>query len=70
MNTGRTNCCNLQRRSDGDKIAGAQRPRLTVITVELHVGLGDLDTVWVAETVAGSAGQGGNPEVPGQWMNL
>ena len=56
-------------RSDGDEIAGvqSQRRRLTVITVELHVetvstSQGDLDTVRSVETVAGSAGQGGEPQ--------
>ena len=53
--------CDLETRSDGDEIAGVQRQSLTVITVELHVktvgtSLGDLDTVWLVETVAGSTG--------------
>ena len=57
LNTGRTSCCDLERRSDRDKIIRVRRRSLTVIREEL-VGLGDLDTVRVAETVAGSAGQG------------
>ena len=69
LNTGWTSYCDLELRSDGDEIAGvqSQRRRLTVITVELHVetvstSQGVLDTVRLVETVAGSAGQGGEPQ--------
>ena len=56
----------VERGRDGDQIAWVKTGRLTVITVELRVGtvgagLGDLDTVRVVETVAGSAGEGGEP---------
>ena len=56
----------VERRRDGDEVAGVRRGRLTVVTVELRVGtvgagLGDLDTVRVVETVAGRAGEGGEP---------
>ena len=56
----------VERRRDGDQIAGVGRGRRAVVTVELCVGtvgagLGDLDTVRVVETVAGRAGQGGEP---------
>ena len=54
----------VERRRDGDEIAGVRTGRLTVVTVELRVGavgagLRDLDTVRVVETVTGRAGQGG-----------
>ena len=54
----------VERRRDGDEVAGVRRGRLAVVTVELRVGtvgagLGDLDTVRVVEAVAGRAGQGG-----------
>ena len=54
----------VERRRDGDEVAGVRRGGLTVVTVELRVGtvgagLGDLDTVRVVETVAGRAGEGG-----------
>ena len=56
----------VERRRDGDEIAGVRGGWLTVVTVELCVGTvgagrGDLDTVRVVETVAGCAGQGGEP---------
>ena len=56
----------VERGRDGDEIAWVGTGRLTVVTVELRVGtvgagLGDLDTVRVVETVAGRAGQGGEP---------
>ena len=56
----------VERRRDGDQIARVRTGRLAVVTVELGVGtvgagLGDLDTVRVVETVAGRAGQGGEP---------
>ena len=54
----------VERRRDGDEVAGVWRGGLTVVTVELRVGtvgagLGDLDTVRVVEAVAGRAGEGG-----------